>query len=433
MRRRIVIGLAALLALALAGVGVAYVISTDKPDAGLDTVLEGISVETAAEDVETELETTPTTTEESPAKNEDPEEPPERCWTEFGGNPQRTSALPEVKLGPPARKPLWARGYRDTMEFPPTFCDGVLYANLQKTGRTLAVDAKTGETIWEVDGNFKASSPAIYGGLLLVSSHDGTVTAFRRRDGKRIWRFAGPGKIESSPVVVDDVAYFGTTTGRVFAVTAGTGAVRWAYNTGGRINASPSIWGDRVCISTYAGSVVCLRRSDGSELWTTYIRRDTFRYESFYASPSTDGQRVYTVARTGKVVALRASDGSVAWTQHMNSLGYGTPTIAHGRIFVGAYDGLFRSYRASDGMLLWSTRVPGRIAGPALVVGALVFFSTYDGRTYGARVGDGRIIWRFKAGAYAPGIATDRMYYMSMGGMLVAYPPRGWRRTDASG
>jgi outer membrane protein assembly factor BamB len=84
-------------------------------------------------------------------------------------------------------------------------------------------------------------------------------------------------------------------------------------------------------------------------------------------------------------------------------------------------------------MLLWSTRVPGRIAGPALVVGALVFFSTYDGRTYGARVGDGRIIWRFKAGAYAPGIATDRMYYMSMGGMLVAYPPRGWRRTDASG
>jgi outer membrane protein assembly factor BamB len=426
VRRRIAIGLAVLLALALAGVGVAYVMANDKPEAGLDTSLEGVSVETADEDVPTELETT--TAETAPTDKKKPKEPPERCWTEFGGNPQRTLALPNVKLGLPARRPLWARGYRDTMEYPPTFCDGVLYVNLQKSGRTLAVDAKTGRTVWEVDGGVKASSPAIFGGLLIVSSHDGTVTALRRSDGKRIWRFRTPGKVESSPVVVDDFAYFGTTSGRLFALTARTGAVRWAYNTGGRINASPSIWGDRICVSTYAGSVVCLRRRDGAELWTTYVRRDTFRYESFYASASTDGARVYTVARTGKVVALRTSDGSVAWTQHMHSLGYGTPAIAHGRVFAGAYDGVLRSYRATDGMLLWSRSVPGRIAGPALVVGGLVFVSTYDGGTYGVRVGDGQIVWRFKAGAYAPGIATDRMYYMGMGGLLVAYPPRGSRR-----
>lgn len=428
MRRRIVIALTTLLALGLAGVGVAYVVTNDKPDAGIDTKLEGISVETADTDVPTELETT--TSETPPKEDKKPEEPPEQCWTEFGGNPQRTSALPDLKLGLPARKALWARGFRDTMEYPPTFCDGVLYLNLQKTGRTLAVDAKNGRVIWEVDENFKASSPAIFGGLLIVSSHDGTVTAFRRSDGRRIWRFRTPGKVESSPVVVDNVAYFGTTSGRVFALTARTGAVRWAYNTGGRINASPSIWGDRLCISTYAGSVVCLHKDDGSELWTTYIRRDSFRYESFYASASTDGARVYTVARTGKVVALRARDGSVAWTQHMHALGYGTPTIAHGRIFVGAYDGVFRSYRASDGMLLWARSVPGRVAGPALVVGGLVFVSTYDGKTVGLRIGDGQIVWRFNGGAYAPGIATDRMYYMSMSGLLVAFPPRGSRRGD---
>ncbi len=423
MRRRIVIGLAALVALALTGVGVAYVITNDKPDAGLDTLLEGVSVETADVDIPTELETTTAETETGP-KNNKPKPPPERCWTEFGGDRQRTSAVAEIKHGIPARRPRWARGFRDTMEFPPVFCDGVLYLNLQKTGRTLAVNAKNGRIIWEVGGGFKASSPAIFGGLLIVSSNDGSVTAYRRSDGRKIWRFTNPAKIESSPVVSDGVVYFATQAGRLMALTARTGAVRWAYNTGTTVNSSPSIWGNRVCITTYAGSVVCLRKSDGSELWTTYVKRDAFRYESFYASASTDGQRLYTVARTGKVVALRASDGSIAWTQHMHSLGYATPAIAHGRIFTGAYDGVLRSYRASDGMILWSRAVRGRIAGPPLVVGGLVFFSTYDGMTFAARAGDGKIVWQFRAGAYAPGIATDRAYYLSMGGMLVAFPPR---------
>src|SRR3990170_396707 len=132
-----------------------------------------------------------------------------------------------------------------------------------------------------------------------------------RRTGRNVWQVQTAGKVESSPVVVDGTVYFGSHDGRVFAVRSDTGRILWAYYTGGRVNASPSVFGGRLCVTTYAGSFVCLDRSTGEELWTTYLKRDAFRYESFYASPSTDGVRIYSVARSGKVVALDASSGRV--------------------------------------------------------------------------------------------------------------------------
>ena len=99
------------------------------------------------------------------------------------------------------------------------------------------------------------------------------------------------------------------------------GRVRWAYNTGGRINSSPTVFGPRVCITTYAGSIFCLRRSNGAKLWSTYVKRDFVRYESFYASASTDGRRLFTIARSGRVVALNARNGRVLWTRRLPALG----------------------------------------------------------------------------------------------------------------
>ena len=75
------------------------------------------------------------------------------------------------------------------------------------------------------------------------------------------------------------------------------------------------------------------------------MKRDTFRYESFYASASTDGERLYTIARSGKIVALDASSGRVLWTDDVNSLGYSTPAVGRDRIFVGDFNGGLRAYR----------------------------------------------------------------------------------------
>ena len=233
--------------------------------------------------------------------------------------------------------------------------------------------------------------------------------------------------------MVDGLVYFGSHDGRLFAVSAASGRIRWAYDTGGEINASPSVYGRRVCITTYAGAFFCLDRRTGEKLWSTYVQRDAFRYDSFYSSPSTDGQRLYAISRSGQVVAVRTSDGAIVWTHQVNGWGYTTPAVAFGRVFVGGFDGRLRAYRATTGDRLWESYVGGKILGAPVVIGNLVFFSTLQKQTYAARVADGKIVWHLPLGQYSPGIATDRTYYFSLNGRLLAYEGRSFSSPRAGG
>jgi outer membrane protein assembly factor BamB len=101
-------------------------------------------------------------------------------------------------------------------------------------------------------------------------------------------------------------------------------------------------------------------------------------------------------------------------------------------VFVGSFDGNLRAFRSTTGATLWRRWVGGRVLGPALVVGDLVFFSTLEQRTYAARTVDGKIVWSVKMGKYAPGIATERHYYFSLNGLLVAYRAAGTPPLDGS-
>jgi outer membrane protein assembly factor BamB len=357
-----------------------------------------------------------------PVKTTPQHGPREICWNEFGGNPARTLSRPNIDLGKPG-KSVWASGLHDLMEYPPSYCDGYLYVNLER-GRTVAIDAETGKTVWSRRApGFTASTPAVAGARLIVSSHGGTVTAFERATGRTLWQLKTGAPVESSPVVVNDTVYVGSADGRLFALNVRSGRPRWIYNTGGRISSSPSVFRGRVCITTYSGVVLCLYAGNGHRIWASAVRRDFLQYESFYASPSSDGKRVFTVARSGKVLAFEANNGRRIWTYHLGAEAYGTPSVANGRVFLTDLSGNVTALRSTSGHLLWRTQVGGRILAPTMVAGNLVFFSTLSGDTYGARTTDGKIVWRFAAGKYSPGIATNRHYYFSLNGLLVAFRP----------
>jgi outer membrane protein assembly factor BamB len=403
---------AVVLVLLAAGAGVAVYLVTRTPTKG---------------GLVTPTDVTVVTTDTSPAERatRPPPKPPlvavdKPCWPAFGGDPMRSLARPEIDLGRPG-KSVWARGLGDLMEFPPVYCAGRLFVNLEH-GKTLALDARTGKTIWSrTTHERKASSPAIAGGNVVVTSFDGTITALRQLDGRIVWQLRTGGPVESSPVAVGGTVYVGATDGRLLALDAATGRVRWAYDLHGRINSSPSVVGRLVCITTYSGAIGCLHRGDGTRAWVQYFKRDAFRWESFYSSASSDGRRLFAVARTGRLVALDVRNGDTLWSYRTGALTYATPAVAAGRVFAVDLDGDVVALRAGDGKRLWSTHVSGRILAPALVVGRLVFFSTLSGRTFAARTDDGRIVWQLAAGKYSPGIATRSRYYLSLNGLLAAF------------
>jgi outer membrane protein assembly factor BamB len=414
--RWILLAIGAIIILAGGAVLALWLRTTSPPEGELETDLEGVSVVQA-----TEAAPPATTAEAKPRKRTLKYLPTDRlCWKNFGGNPQRTLARPNLRIGLPTRH-FWVKGLRGYIEYPPSYCDGMLYVNTYN-GITHAIDQHNGRIAWKRrNPGPTPSTPAIAGDRLLVSSTGGAVTAYRRTDGKKLWQLRVRAKVESSPVVVGGVAYFGATDGHFFAINAATGRVRWAFDTGGRINASPSVYGNRICITTYAGSIFCLDRRNGRKLWSTYVRRDPFRFESFYASPSTDGARIYTIARSGKVVALSARTGKILWTHGLRSLGYSTPAVARGRVFIGDFRGYLHAYRSTTGRELWRRKVRGKILGPAFVAGNFVFVSTLAEHTYALRASDGRIMWHVAMGKYSPGIATDRHYFFSLNGIMIAY------------
>lgn len=411
-RRWIVAGLG-LIALAVLGGVVALFLSLRTPSKGGLVAPTGISVET--------IDTTPVARPRA--------QPPKRtrltrsdvpCWRSFGGDPLRNLSRPSVNLGIP-RKSVWARGLGDLMEYPPTYCGGHLFVNLER-GKTVAIDAATGKVLWSRRApGPTASSPAIAGTNLVVSSHGGTISLLRQNNGSLVWQLQTHVPVESSPVVVDGTAYVGASDGRLFALEVRTGKARWVYDMRGRISSSPSVVGGLVCITTYTGVIACLHRDDGVRAWARVFKRDAFRYDSFYSSPSSDGRRIFAVSLAGQVVALDARTGRSVWTYRTGGFTYGTPSVANGRIFVADLDRNVWAFRSADGHLLWRISAGGRVLGPTLVVGNLVFFSTLEGRTYAARVANGRIVWQFPAGKYAPGIATTSHYYFSFNGLLASF------------
>ena len=132
-----------------------------------------------------------------------------RCWPTFGGDPQRSLARPDATLGLPARRLLWTRGSRATSSTRRATARG-RSTSTPSRARSSRSTRETGKIRWRRDfGGTKPSTPAIDGPRIIVSSRDGTVTALDRERGRQLWQVQTSGKVESSPVVVDGLAYFG--------------------------------------------------------------------------------------------------------------------------------------------------------------------------------------------------------------------------------
>jgi hypothetical protein len=138
MRRRILL-IAAACGLLLLGLAVAAFLKVrqTKPSDKLDTKLAGISVEHPKRALPRPRP------KPKPKKRSQRYLPDDvRCWRSFGGNPQRTLSRPELHLGRPT-KHFWVRGLHSYIEYPPSYCDGVLYVNTFG-GITYAIDAHNG-------------------------------------------------------------------------------------------------------------------------------------------------------------------------------------------------------------------------------------------------------------------------------------------------
>ena len=356
-------------------------------------------------------------------------------WPTYGRDAQRTHVSP-AQHRPPYRR-VWMHRARHFIEFPPAVAfDKVFVA--QQRGHFFALDAETGKQRWTK--NFRrcaASSPTVWRGVVYQAyMHElpcrkhqvgatGLLIAMNARTGRELWSFR-PGAIESSPLIVDGVIYFGSWDRHVYAIDAKTKRVRWRFRTDDRVVAGPAYSRGTIYVPSNSGRLYAIDARTGRERWRASSFSRFGRREYFYATPTVAYGRVFIGNADGYVYSFGAKSGKLIWAQRAGTYVYTAAAVWHKTVYVGTWDGYVVAFDAATGATRWRHDSPGGVSGAPTVMDGLLYFSTLGqfkqgvhqrrvengaNETFAVDARNGKRIWRFPDGAYSPVVADrDRVY-----------------------
>jgi len=200
----------------------------------------------------------------------------------------------------------------------------------------LALDTKTGKTLWKFDepppitaqrtDGFKGREPGYVGTWStpilvkagrreeLIMSFPNRLVAFDPRKGKQLWTCDGLNPlIYTSPIygeglVVSMGGFFGST----IAVKPGgngdvTGTARvWREDRAKKNRCGSGVIADgRIFLVNMEGFVECVDLKSGTQLWEERLPKQRAKGES-WSSPLLVGDRVYAVNQSGDVIVFKA-------------------------------------------------------------------------------------------------------------------------------
>ena len=344
-------------------------------------------------------------------------------WPTYGYDAARTRFNPDIRLRPPYRV-KWRFLAHDLLEFPPSIIQGSLYF-CSEYGNVYCLNADTAKVLWKyhVERAKFASTPAIAGQVVYVTSIGGLLIALDRHTGKRLWQVAGIGPIESSPLVWNGRVFFGSLDHHIYAVSIATHKVVWRVATGGPVKGSAAEANGRIVIGSYDGAVYCLNFA-GHLLWR-HSTSGLLSSNTFYATPSIAYNTVYVGGTGDRIYALDLTNGGQRWSFTTGGYVYSSPAVWRNLIFEGSYDGYFYALGAATGRVVWRFYAGGPISGSPTVLNGVVYLSSFTHRTYGISARTGRQLWRFNDGEYSPVTADSKTLYLNGFHTLYALTPKG--------
>ena len=224
------------------------------------------------------------------------------------------------------------------------------------TSFVVAVDSKTGKTVWQTPRNSAVvaySTPVVYEPkngkpALVLHSQGHGVYALDPATGKVRWDYekAFDKRCVSSPLIAGDVIIgtCGTGGGGSYAAavrpgdvtSSGSAELAWQLKqsapyvvTGVAVNNLAWLWSD-------AGIVTCLDAPTGNVHYQERVGGN------FFGSPIWIDSRLFCVSTTGEIVVLEASTKfNVLHRYALNELCHSTPAVALGRMFIRTEKHLF--------------------------------------------------------------------------------------------
>ncbi|MGD6809847.1 MAG: PQQ-binding-like beta-propeller repeat protein [Candidatus Bathyarchaeia archaeon] len=236
----------------------------------------------------------------------------------------------------------------------PTLVDGKIYVG-SGSGGLYCLDAVDGQVVWVAPTGLQvSSSPAVSGGVAYFACDDYDVYAVNASTGDMLWN-RHTGSVQSSPSINDGKVYIGSIDGYLFCLNATNGEIVWQYQTDDKcqVNSSPALAYGQVYVGSYSGSLYCVNASSGILVW----KAQTGYW--IISSPTVADANVYVGSEDHGIYCFDAFTGQQKWRYETGSIVESSPTVVNNTLFVGSEDYIIYAFALTN----QNTPVPQEKAG----------------------------------------------------------------------
>jgi outer membrane protein assembly factor BamB len=341
------------------------------------------------------------------------------AWPVPGGNVEQSL---EHVIAAPAFTVAWRRdigqGASRTTQVtaPPVAADGRIYV-MDGEARVSAVDANTGQILWQTNLRPEGRDRAFGGGVavsgerVFVTSGYRMAAALNARTGAVEWTTQFDAPIHGAPTVAGGRVFAVDVDNQIVAMDAATGAMTWSYQAisePARLMraSSPAVTGDTVIAPFSSGEVVALRAANGQELWTQVLSRTSrtnalSEIRDIAGRPAVNRGVVYAVSHSGLISAMDVRTGQPVWQLPLT--GVNAPWVAGDVVYAVSKGGELTVINRQDGQVYWIRDInEGRTR-------------TQGGWFFGVGKRTVRPVWS------GPILASNRLILVNSDGQAVAY------------
>lgn len=193
------------------------------------------------------------------------------------------------------------------------------------------------------------------------------------------------GQFQTSPVVVDDIAYIGGPDGFLYAVNVNNGKRLWRFETQGRISSAPRVAEGKVFVgkNSHNDEFYAVDQKTGELVWTI----DNLGWASVGATGYANG-RLFVGTVDGKFYGISATNGHIDWKFNAgNGKGfYPHPATDDTKVYTGSHNGNHYAFDQATGKVIWKKHTGNPSGGGGLPDSAATVL--WKNHMYGQKRGD---------------------------------------------
>ncbi|QXP85516.1 outer membrane protein assembly factor BamB [Methylococcus sp. ANG] len=358
----------------------------------------------------------------------------------FTGKDNAEPPAPLAEITPQVKADkLWTaeigNGYDDqSINLGPALDDGRVFA-AERHGTVQAFNRLTGEKLWSVDHEMELSAgPVFDDGELFLATAEGAIIVLNAADGALIWKSTLASEILSVPAVADDVVVVRGANGHLTGLDRKSGATLWSFERHApplaiRSRGAPIIAGDLVIDGFGGGKVSAVQLKEGRLDWEANVslphgRSEIERLVDLSATPVVRNDSVFVSGYQGGTASLGLNTGEVQWKRESISSPAGMTADRRELYVTDANADLWQlAIRSGEDQWKQSELHQRRLTAPALVKDYLVV-GDFEGYVHVLNKEDGRIVGRVQITdepiEYPPVVYGDIVYVYATDGTLAA-------------